>query len=152
MREMLSFSHVGINVRNLEASRRFYERIGFKTLLEADLQDPAMAPLFALPYFKFARFAFLELPNTRTPTRLDLVEWHDPQAVGEVPKNCLAMGLPRFSFQVSDIQKIYTELKAEGVEFVAPPAGQGFLLTVARDPDGYLVEFFDQNMIPQYIP
>jgi len=78
MREILSFSHVGFNVRSLEVSRKFYERLGFRTLLEADLNDPAVAPLFALPQFKSARFA--------------------------------------------------------------------------RDPDGYLVEFFDQNMIPQYIP
>jgi len=67
------------------------------------------------------------------------------------PQNVLNIGLNRLCFRVSDIHKVYETLKADGIEFISEPSGAGFLLTIARDPDGNYIEFFDQNLIPQYV-
>lgn len=53
-------------------------------------------------------------------------------------------GTCSIGFNVEDVDKTYTELKAKGVNFVMPPTqreGEGIKLTVCVDPDGLPISF-----------
>ncbi len=78
-------------------------------------------------------------------TRIDLVQWHDGPKKAPPRKLADEPGLGRFALLVDDIQKEYDRLRAEGVEFLAPPDKVetqygDFNLCLAIDPDGTNVQ------------
>ena len=114
--------NVGIAVTNLARSLAFYEKLGFTKSYdyEADVQGCSIN----------AGSAVLFLFQTKQA---------NPQSVKRDPS--LAQnppGLDHLSFVVEDVDAIYRDLKATGVEFNGEPADQdwGARLVGLRDPDG----------------
>jgi catechol 2,3-dioxygenase-like lactoylglutathione lyase family enzyme len=114
--------NVGIAVTNLARSLAFYEKLGFTKSYdyEADVQGCSIN----------AGSAVLFLFQTKQV---------NPQAVKRDPS--LAQnppGLDHISFVVEDVDAIYNDLKAKGIEFNGEPADQdwGARLVGLKDPDG----------------
>ena len=65
----------------------------------------------------------------------------DSSQSGDSSKNA---GTCSIGFNVADVDRTYTELKAKGIQFVMPPMqreGEGIKLTVCIDPDGLPISF-----------
>ncbi len=77
---------------------------------------------------------------------LDLVQFIDPPPQGEPYQSLNNIGICRIAFTVDDIDRAYEELKAKGVQFVAPlkkvdgPGGAKIGVVCFKDPDGTVLE------------
>jgi len=140
---MAELNHVGLTVKNLEASLRFYrEVVGMK-----------VEPSFALKNGGFARL-------TRNPAaaikgayvlagtfRLQLLEYTAGGGTAQhIHHN--NSGSPHMSFGVPDVEAKYLEVQAMGwpkiisdIEEVVPR----FRSFYVEDPDGVPVEFFQMT-------
>jgi catechol 2,3-dioxygenase-like lactoylglutathione lyase family enzyme len=114
--------NVGVAVTNLARSLAFYEKLGFTKSYdyEAEVQGCAIA----------ASGAVLFLFQTKQANP-QLVK-RDPSLARNPP------GLDHISFVVEDVDAIYNDLKAKGIEFNGAPADQdwGARLVGLKDPDG----------------
>lgn len=114
--------NVGIAVTDLARSLTFYEKLGFSKSYdyEADVKGCSIS----------AGGAVLFLFQTKLA---------NPQAVKREPSLAQnPVGIDHISFVVEDVDAIYKELKAKGVEFQGEPADQdwGARLVGLKDPDG----------------
>ena len=114
--------NVGVAVTDLARSVAFYEKLGFTKGYDSDADVKGCT--------MNAGSAVLFLFQTKQA---------NPQAVKRDP--FLAQnppGLDHISFQVEDVDQIYNELKAKGVQFLNEPADQewGARLVGLKDPDG----------------
>jgi catechol 2,3-dioxygenase-like lactoylglutathione lyase family enzyme len=144
---VLGIYHVNINVSDLDQSRAFYERLGFR-LIEAFGQagEPDLDRGLGLPYTD-TRAYFMGF-GRRFETVIDLVEWHEPRAVGGAPPRMYDLGVPRLALRVKQLDNFYHQLKASGVEFLSEPQTLRFLkrasrFVCCRDPDGLIIELVE---------
>ena len=83
-------------------------------------------------------------------TVLDLLQWTKPPSTGKPYDRINNVGITRISLEVDDVDKMYHELKAKGVEFISPPQvadltpedpGKNIIkIATAKDPDGIFVQ------------
>ncbi|KKK43875.1 hypothetical protein LCGC14_0806660 [marine sediment metagenome] len=83
-------------------------------------------------------------------TVIDLLQWTKPPSMGRPYEKLNNVGIARMALEVDDIDKMYHELKAKGVEFISPPQDadlaperpENGLIRIATcwDPDGVAVE------------
>lgn len=144
MIENLQIYHVNVNCTDFERSLAFYKMIGFKEHM--DLGEGGVAGLG----FDGCRMRamLLSLGDDPRATVLDLIEWTQPKTEG-APYNHLAhTGIARICFRVKDLDGVYRELTAKGVEFLSAPVeadlGGGHQKFVClKDPDGTILEFME---------
>ena len=127
------FHHVGITVRDLEATIAWYEKhLGFKRLTD-----------FGYPG---ARVAFIG----RGDLRLEFFQIENamPMEDGrkEAESNLSFGGINHFAIFVDDLDGTLEELKAKGVEqgytLNVVPDGSGDRYTFIRDNEGMLIELY----------
>ena len=84
-----SFSHLGICVRDLELSTRFYEHVlGFKHLFSVDLGDE-LAVTMETPGCRFTSRML-----ARPDLRIELLGWAEPKVTGDGQRRAMtAVGL-----------------------------------------------------------
>jgi len=137
-----SVCHAGLTVSDFEAAVRWYHgKFGFLLVSEEILEPEATRRLFPLYKVEGARvrLGFLRAPGGSV---LEIFEF-SPKASGGAPV-WNAPGFTHVALNVSGLPRWYESLKAEGVEFVAPPAKTGDVDWVfLKDPDGNLVELID---------
>jgi len=79
--------------------------------------------------------------------RIELVKYHEPiSPTGDHPMT--ATGMNHICFNVVDIEKIHTDLTAQGIEFVTDPIitqdeNRRHGIVYARDPEGNWLEFIE---------
>lgn len=114
--------NIGIAVTNLARSMAFYEELGFTKGYdyEADVKGCTMNAGSAVLFLFQTKLANAQ-PVQRDPS------------LAQNPT-----GLDHISFVVEDVDAIYKDLKAKGVEFQGEPADQewGARLVGLKDPDG----------------
>ena len=77
---------------------------------------------------------------------LDLVQFIDPPTQGQPYATLNNVGICRVAFTVDDIDETYEQLKAKGIQFVAPlkklegPGVARIAVVCFRDPDGTVLE------------
>jgi hypothetical protein len=81
-------------------------------------------------------------------TRLDLIEWITPPSPPSADPRPNQVGVPRLALWVKNLDAMYADLSAQGVNFVAPPVGPFPEWKISRmvcavDPDGLLVELLE---------
>lgn len=105
-------AHVGIPTSDLEASRKFYESLGFRTLVYA-------------PELEGNNFLFMECGGViiGLPQSLDV----DTRALAGTKG---AGDIDHFALYVDDIDATYEELKRRGCQFVT----DGIVYTAAWEP------------------
>ncbi|MEW6300988.1 MAG: VOC family protein [Thermodesulfobacteriota bacterium] len=137
--------HVNICVRDMERSIRFYESLGFKKVNDFTLDDPNVGDALGLKAKKL-RGVFMRLGDDPNAPVLDLVQFIDPPPQGQPYPTLNNIGICRIAFTVENIDQAYEQLKAKGVEFVAPlkkiagPGGATIGVVCFKDPDGTVLE------------
>ena len=137
--------HIAVNVKNLDRSVAFYQRLGFQVLADRKVANPKLSAAFVVPS-KECRFVHLRLGDDEQATLLDVVEWFDPTtADGPGVPQQNQTGITRFAVLTEDTDRVYRELSAEGVQFLTEPATVmtpegGWKVALAVDPDGVVIQ------------
>ncbi len=140
--------HTVVNVRALDESVAFYQRIGFCVLNDRrDVDWPDfVATIFGMPKAK-GRGVLMVLENDPDGPMIDLIEWLEPRAhfpavppgPGEVPRI--------IAFRVRNVRAAYDELSASGVRFTRDLFTDEKLGIVGScccfDPNGNLIELIE---------
>jgi glyoxylase I family protein len=139
--------HVNINCTDLDRSRAFYEKVGFKTVVKLGTGgSDGMTTGLQLPQGSQGRAVLMMLePDKPRGTRLDLIEWVDPPTHGSTPPDLAHVGFARIALWTIGIEEEVDRLRGEGIEMmsdiVAMPDGTKFICF--RDPDGTVLELID---------
>jgi catechol 2,3-dioxygenase-like lactoylglutathione lyase family enzyme len=139
--------HVAVNVRDLEASIRFYaEGLGLRKTLDMPVGNPTTWRTMQLPDGTTGRSVFMQGP-TRVG-QLELLQWDLPVNEDNRPKRAGDLGpvVLSFSARHSEIHEIYERLVSMGVRCYTEPSTNVLTnygpITVffCEDPDGNQVE------------
>jgi len=156
MTQRLGWGHININVKDLDVSIRFYQKLGFEPFfsgipylnLAAEQQNtitPETAEALAVPQGTRARACIMQLGDGFP--KIDLTELAD--MVQREPLTNEDRGLVRFCLLSQDLMADYEHLKAQGVEFLSPPQlcheEMGYIATCV-DPDGTLIELLQIHL------
>jgi len=138
-----SVQHVGITVSNLaEALHFFNDLLGLETLPFREASGERIETILGIPG------ASLRLSGVKTPDNknIELIEYLAPKGERINLKTCNP-GVTHISFVVDDIQKMYDDLTAKGVNFISPPywggktiAGMDWGVCFLKGPDGISIE------------
>ena len=137
--------HVGLIVSDLERSRRFYgEALGL-----AEVPRPSNFT-FAGAWFRFGESEIHLLAEADTTGRAGALD----------PGPSAAFGLvAHIALEVEDLAAACGRLERNGVPLIGGPMprGDGVTQVFFRDPDGYVLEFFewtgeDQSDAPERAP
>jgi lactoylglutathione lyase len=135
---LLSFSHVGVCVSDLERSTRFYaEVLGFKELFTTSFTDELTATMEAEGSFTSRMLA-------RGDVRVELLHWHERAPDGDgVRRAMTARGMTHLAFRVDAVDDLFA--LAEEFGGAAYPAtqtdlGGGVQVVYLTDPDGTRIE------------
>jgi lactoylglutathione lyase len=139
-----SFSHVGICVRDLAMSTRFYtEVLGFEELFTVEFDDQYTATMERAG-------SFTSRILRRDDLRIELLWWADGQTSGDGSRRPMnALGLTHLAFRVDTVDELYGIARRAGghawpdtlssVDGLA--AGGGTVENVyITDPDGTRIE------------
>jgi glyoxylase I family protein len=144
-----SIFHININVKNFERSLNFYKMLGFKVALDlGDGPNKGNDTGLNIPN-STARAALLTLSDDPRATRIDLIEWKQPQTDGAPYPHLYHSGIARIALFTKNVDEEYARLKANGVEVVSEPvtirfankAGAKFFCF--KDPDGTFLELIE---------
>ena len=127
----MRFVHTNMRVRDIDASLRFYEALGFERRGRLS--------------FETAYNVYLGLPGDGDT--LELTVNHDrtePYDLGE--------GYNHLALTVDDLDALLAELAPKGIEPEKPPYAPGgreeYRICFVTDPDGYRVELIDGGEFP----
>lgn len=145
MASMKGLHHVGIPVRDIERSLQWYRDVlGLEAEFEARAEGPDVSRNVQLENAKL-RFAFIPVGNSI----LELLEYESPVGDDFGLRNC-DVGAVHVCFEVDDIDSLYAELTARGVQFSVEPQRQsgpieGQRCCYFRDPDGIQLELWQRG-------
>lgn len=138
----MNVSHVGLRVRDLDKSQRFYEGLGFREGKRLTIPDEVAAGLLGLT--PPIGFEAVYLQNNGFV--LQLLTFSGYPAPDDAERTMIAAGLTHLSLAVDDIAEAQAAVRNGGGTVVADPGG-GFACLV-RDPEGQLVELIDSRVQP----
>ena len=135
---VLSFSHPGVCVSDLERSTRFYvDVLGFAELFTTSFEADELAATME------RTGAFTSRMLKRDDLRLELLHWHDESAVGDGARAPMdRRGLTHLCFRVDDVTEHWEAARAAGGQAHPETLSDiGPVRTVyLTDPDGVRVE------------
>ncbi|OBG94370.1 extradiol dioxygenase [Mycobacterium sp. E136] len=138
----MGVSHVGLRVRDLDASKRFYEALGFAEVKRMTIPDQMAAGLLPLtPPIGFEA-AYLQQDGFV----LQLLTFAGHPAPDEPERGMVGAGLTHLSIAVDDMAAAQAAVTSAGGTIVADPGG-GFAC-MARDPEGQLIELVHNKVRP----
>jgi glyoxylase I family protein len=138
--------HVNVNCTDLDRSRAFYEKVGFKVVTDLGVGGGReMVRGLGLPEGSKARALLMMLePDKPRSTRIDLIEWIEPATKGSTAPDLAHVGAVRIALWTIGIDEEYERLKGEGIEFLSEPVGMpGARFCCFKDPDGTILELID---------
>lgn len=138
----MGVSHVGLRVRDLDASKRFYEALGFTEVKRLTIPDEVAAGL--LPLAPPIGFEAAYLQNDGFV--LQLLTFSGHPAPDEPQRTMVGVGLTHLSIAVDDMAEAQAAVTSAGGTIVADPGG-GFAC-MARDPEGQLIELVHNKVRP----
>ena len=144
---MKGLHHVGITVKDLDASIRFYhDLLGLEFSNEPSpwFDAPELGPAVGVPGAGLRQVS-LQLGETT----LELLEYRSPPSETTGPLRSNSLGASHVAFLVDDIHEAKAELEAKGIEFYSDVnvVGDGVLAgwrwVYFQDPDGYPLELVE---------
>jgi catechol 2,3-dioxygenase-like lactoylglutathione lyase family enzyme len=142
----IGFSHIVVNVRDLEHSISFYESM---TPLRCSARTLAPVQPFATLGVAQGQFsgALLRDPALPLGPAVHLVQWLTPKPTGRPYPGFTNPGFFRICFQCNDVAATYDRVVAAGARpFTAPLPGKeenapGYPVFGSPDPDGIVVQY-----------
>jgi catechol 2,3-dioxygenase-like lactoylglutathione lyase family enzyme len=144
---MKGLHHVGITVKDLDASIRFYHDVlGLQFSSEPSpwFEGPDLGPAVGVPGAALRQVSLLV-----GDTALELLEYKSPPSETTAPLNSNSIGASHVAFLVDDIEAKKAELEARGVTFfssvnvVDEGVLAGWRWVYFADPDGYPLELVE---------
>lgn len=144
---MKALHHVGITVKDLEASVRFYHDVlGLQFSNEPSpwFDAPELGPAVGVP-----GAGLRQVSLTLGDSTLELLEYKSPPSDTEKPLPSNNIGASHVAFLVEDIHAKKAELEAKGIEFysdvnvVDEGVLAGWRWVYFEDPDGYPLELVE---------
>ena len=128
MSSKFSWGHINVNVRDLDASVAFYEKLGFEPFLpgipylglhsaQQSTVDAGSAEALGLPKSTQGRACIMQLDDGFP--KLDLTEFAD--LAQRDPLENKDLGVVRICLVSEDLAADYQALIDKGVEFLSPP-------------------------------
>ncbi|KUI28371.1 extradiol dioxygenase [Mycobacterium sp. IS-1742] len=138
----MDVSHVGLRVRDLEVSKKFYEALGFTEAKRLTVPDQVAQGLLGLtPPIGFEA-AYLRNGGVV----LQLLTFSGHPAPDEPERGMVGAGLTHLSIAVTDMAEAQAAVTAAGGVVTADPGG-GYACMI-RDPDGQLLELVNEKVRP----
>ncbi|AWT57439.1 VOC family protein [Mycolicibacterium smegmatis] len=136
----MSVSHVGLRVRDIETSKKFYEAIGFTEAKRLTLPDKIAGGLLGLdPPIAFEA-AYLE----KDGFVLQLLTFGGYPAPEEPERSMVNSGLTHLSLAVDDVSAVRDAVRDAGGVIVS----DGGYACLVRDPEGQLIELIHTSVRP----
>src|SRR4051812_28047228 len=144
---MKGLHHVGITVKDLDASIRFYHDVlGLRFSNEPSpwFDSPELGPAVGVP-----GAALRQVSLALGDTTLELLEYRSPPSGTKKPLPSNDIGASHVAFVVDDIVATKAELEAKGIEFysdvnvVDEGVLAGWRWVYFEDPDGYPLELVE---------
>ena len=127
MKELTGINHIGLRVSNLEATRAFYERLGFEFLVG----PVGPEPVAIMEHPSGVNINFIL--NADSPVRENILM--------DVPEKLA--GYTHVALEVTDLEAVKSRLTELGIPLsggpVKVPGGAEFVFI--RDPDKNVIEF-----------
>jgi lactoylglutathione lyase len=138
----MNVSHVGLRVRDLDKSRRFYEALGFAEVKRLKVPDGVAGELLGLT----SPIGFEAVYLQNNGFVLQLITFSGYPAPDEHERTMVGAGLTHLSIAVDDMVEAQAAIQTAGGTVVADPGG-GFACMV-RDPGGQLIELIHSSFRP----
>jgi catechol 2,3-dioxygenase-like lactoylglutathione lyase family enzyme len=144
---MKGLHHIGITVKDLEASIRFYHDVlGLRFSNEPSpwFEGPELGPAVGVPGAALRQVSLLVGDTT-----LELLEYKSPPSDTTGPLKSNNLGASHVAFLVDDIEAKKAELEDKGIEFysgvnaVDEGVLAGWRWVYFQDPDGYPLELVE---------
>lgn len=144
---MDALHHVGLTVRDLEVSIRFYHDVlglGFVNEPSPWFEGPELGVAVGVP-----GAALRQVSLKLGATTLELLEYKSPPSETESPLRSNSLGASHIAFLVDDIAAKRSELEAKGIQFysnvnvVDEGVLAGWRWVYFQDPDGYPLELVE---------
>ena len=139
---VVSMSHVGLCVSDLDRSLRFYtEGLGFEVADGFDIGD-SLAPLAEVPAPVECRAQFI----THGSLTIELLGWRQPAAEGEASTSRRQVGFTHLSVNVDDLAAVEARLVGLGARALEDTRthldleGARVDIVFLADPDGVRIE------------
>ena len=138
------FNHTGIVVDDLDLTVNFY--CGDLNLVELNRVESNAPPEGNHTGIAGSRRT-LVFVGFEDGHRIELVKYHEP-ASADRDHQMTRIGTNHICFNVEDIEKVYADLSARGIEFVTEPIiretdNGRHGIVYARDPEGNWLEFIE---------
>jgi lactoylglutathione lyase len=148
--------HVGLTVRSLERSLRFYrDAFGFEIVFQWNPQAAYIRELVGCPTVDL-HAVVLRIPGS--DVFLELMEYREVDAEAIDPMTARA-GVAHIAFAVDDLDSLYESLVAQGHSSVSRPVtptigpNRGGRAVYLLDPDGIRVELIQSaRRFDEYVP
>ncbi len=141
--------HVGLQVRDLERSMAFYRDVlGFEVVFAWNPQAPYVGELVGYPEVDL-HSAILRPPNSEV--FLELLEYRNVERT-PIDTRTANPGTAHTAYFVDDLDALYAELVAKGVDSVSAPVtptigpNKGGRAVYMIDPDGIRVELIQSKV------
>lgn len=147
-----AIAHVGITVKDLGKALEFYrDLLGLKVLGDLTIAGEEIERITQVKGAKL-RAVYLRSREDMKGPPLELLHFEEPRGeMGRPYAHLTNLGITEVAFWVKDMDTMYKELRAHGVEFYSAPQlfeleGYGKVKVVYfRDPDGTTLELL-QNV------
>ena len=144
---MKGLHHVGITVKDLDASIRFYHDVlglGFVNEPSPWFDNPDLGPAVGVP-----GAALRQVSLKLGEATLELLEYRSPPSQTDRPLFSNSIGASHIAFHVDDVHATKAELESKGIAFysevnvVDEGVLAGWRWVYFEDPDGYPLELVE---------
>lgn len=127
MKEITRINHVGLRVKNLEISRRFYEKLGFEFIIGPVGPEPVA--IMEHPCGVNINFILNAAGNSSQNILMDAPEKHT--------------GYTHIALEITDLDAVQRQLAENNFPVTEGPITvvNGAVLMFIRDPDNNVIEF-----------